>query len=176
MAFGCEKCGSPNHQTRDCTRQPGQRWEGKAATDYSQAAAQKPQEATAAVAEPPKPAGKCGTYRNPVWKDGPDYCERTKLPAFADKAGADAYMKSKCFGLSVADVWECKECGRWHFHCKSPSPAGDSSGHGRTSRLPANFKPFVRGQRMPRREQELPRAEREAPVELPRGDKEASLI
>jgi hypothetical protein len=174
MAFKCDKCGSPNHHTRDCTRPAGQRWEGKALVPVAHEQpepAQKP-----AAPEPPKSAVvKCGTYKNPVWKDGPDYCGRTKLPAFADEAGAEAYMKAKCFGLSVVDVWECKECGMWHFHCKAPSPAGDSSGHGRTSKLPTNFKPFTRGQRMPRRDQDLPRAEREAPVELPRG-KETSLI
>jgi len=68
--------------------------------------------------------------RNPVWKNGPQICERFMLPAFESEKAARDFHEKSAPGTHVDPPFECA-CGRWHYASTAREPGGASNGGGR---------------------------------------------
>lgn len=70
----------------------------------------------------------------PRWPGAPPICLVANLPAFPTKEEYWYWHERNGPGCKVLRVWFCKYCKHYHADTKAPSPSGDSSGTGRSSK------------------------------------------
>lgn len=69
------------------------------------------------------------------WPKAPQICTYENLPAFANAKDLKKYFE-ELPSVSVVRTWECEKCEGLHALTKPPSPAGQSSGAGRSYEPP----------------------------------------
>jgi hypothetical protein len=72
--------------------------------------------------------------RNPVWPACPPVCSMAWLPAFADRAAAEAWHAANGPRCQVVQVYLCPSCSRWHMQTLAPLVVGDTWGGGGSRR------------------------------------------
>jgi hypothetical protein len=70
----------------------------------------------------------------PRWNGAPLVCLAANRMAFDNRAELAAFREANAPRLGLVKVWRCKICGALHYIPKSPDPAGESSGTGRSSK------------------------------------------
>lgn len=74
------------------------------------------------------------TLDHPRWPGGPPLCPAANLPAFATADQAKQWHDAPKRGNPLYEsnpmtkLWQCEECGQWHFTTHPRPPSGSSSG------------------------------------------------
>lgn len=179
----CDKCGSGNHQSFDCSKVYNGWLEREAEApvarpDVLPAISVQPAEENApkAVTKPTKP-----DFDSPRWPGGPKICTKTNLLAFRDGKEVDAFQKTNLPGMSEIKRVTCS-CGMIHASWVSDHarvPAGKMQSR-------AGF-PFLRDctrKEMDQRsrsvpilkqgENDLPKVDRTLPIALPKAEQQTA--
>jgi len=70
----------------------------------------------------------------PPFRGAPLVCLAANRMAFDNRAQMTECREANAPRLGLVKVWRCKVCGCLHYIPKSPDPAGESSGTGRSSK------------------------------------------